>query len=182
MSEKRPWQILERKVIYESPWINLHLAKVRLPDGTVIPDHHIVDYPRKAAGVVPIGDDGRILLIDHYRFITDSRGWEIPAGAIEEGESTKESVLRELREETGHVARSLIKLGRYHPSCGSSNQAHHIFVARGVTPSGAAPCTNEVQDVRWFQAEEVEELIRENLILCGLSLTGLLWAKALGFI
>lgn len=182
MSEKRPWRILERKIIYESPWINLHLAKVRLPDGTVIPDHHIVDYPREAAGVVPIGDDGRILLIDHYRFITDSRGWEIPAGAIEEGESTEESVLRELKEETGQVARSLIKLGRYHPSNGSSNQLFHIFVAQGVTPSGAAPCTNEVQEVRWFQPEEVEELIKENMILDGLSLTGLLWAKALGFI
>ena len=182
MNEERPWQILERKVIYESPWINLHLAKIRLPDGTVIPDHHIVDYPKEAVGVVPIGDDGRILLIDHYRFITDSRGWEIPAGAMEEGESTEESVLRELKEETGHVACSLIKLGRYHPSIGSSNQVFHIFVAQGVTPSGAAPCTNEVQRIRWFQPDEVEKLLKENMILDGLSLTGLLWAKTLGFI
>src|SRR2546423_8305251 len=81
-SPLRPWQVLRRVTVYDSPWVRLHRDDVRLPDGTVIDGHHVVDVPRPAVGVVPVGDDGRVLLIEHYRFITDTTGWEIPAGGV----------------------------------------------------------------------------------------------------
>ena len=101
--------------------MDMQRVDVRLPDGSILRDIHLVDYKRQAAGVVPIGADGKILLIDHYRFQTDTRGWEIPAGKIDAGESAEQAATRELREETGHQAASLKFLGKYHPSNGSSN-------------------------------------------------------------
>jgi 8-oxo-dGDP phosphatase len=148
---------------------------LRFPDGTIARELHLVDYLYEAAGVVPVGDDGRILLIDHYRFQTETRGWEIPAGKMESGETPVEAVRRELREETGHRAAEIIELGRYHPSNGSSNQVFHVFVARAVVRAGEIEDTTEVSGLQWFMPDQVRRMISRDEILDGLSLTGLLW-------
>jgi len=56
----------------------------------------------------------------------------------------------------------------------------HVFVARGVTRVSEIQDTNEVIGVRWFSPAEVRELIAQNKILDGLSLTGLCWAIVRG--
>lgn len=182
MSERSLWRVLRRRTIYESPWICLHQDTVQLPDGTIIEDHHVVDYPRPAAGVIAVGGDGRVLLIDHYRFITGTRDWEVPAGRVNEGEQPEQAAARELLEETGYTAGRLQKLGRYFPSNGSSNQVFHIYAAHDLTALGLPSDTNEVIAVRWFAPAEVRRLLAENAILDGLSLTALLWGLSLGII
>ncbi len=179
-NSSKPWQVLARRTVYASGWIDMQQVDIRLPDGQVIRDIHLVDYKYPASGVVPVHDDGKILLIDHYRFQTDTRGWEIPAGKIDGGETPEQAAARELREETGHRAESLKYLGRYHPSNGSSNQVFHIFVARGIERAGEIEDKNEVMGLKWFSRDEVHELIERNEILDGLSLTGLCWAIAVG--
>jgi 8-oxo-dGDP phosphatase len=174
------WKILARRSIYDSDWIGLQHLDVQLPDGQVLRDIHLVDYKHQAAAVIPIRDDGKILLIDHYRLFTDTRGWEAPAGKIDDGETPAQAAARELMEETGHHASSYQYLGRFHPSNGSSNQVFHVFVARGVTRVSAIQDTNEVIGLRWFSPQEVRDLITQNKILDGLSLTGLAWAIVRG--
>jgi 8-oxo-dGTP pyrophosphatase MutT (NUDIX family)/predicted phosphodiesterase len=135
-----PWQVLDRRVIYHSAWVGLEHWTVRLPDGGLIPDHHVVIYPRPAVGIVPRDAAGRFLLIDHYRFITGTRGWEIPAGQVETPESVEAAAARELLEETGHGAGRWTRLGDYHPSNGSSNQRFYVMLAEDLTqvaPDGA---------------------------------------------
>jgi ADP-ribose pyrophosphatase len=176
------WRVLGRKTIYESRWVSLYQDSVQLPDGSVIEDHHVVDYPRQAVGVVALDDDGRVLLVDHYRFITQTRGWEIPAGRIEDGEEPEQAAGRELIEETAFVAGSVTKLGRYYASIGSSNLTHHLFVARHLTPTGGTVDMNEVVALRWFAVHELRQLIVRNAVLDGLTLTALLWAMQMGVI
>ena len=113
--DSKPWHVLGKRRIYTSEWINLDFWSVRLPDGTVIKDYTVLDYPRPAVAVLPIGADGRVLMIDHYRFITDTRGWELPAGRVDPGESVDAAAGRELLEETGHSAASSTTLGQYIP-------------------------------------------------------------------
>jgi 8-oxo-dGTP pyrophosphatase MutT (NUDIX family) len=177
-----PWQVLGRRTLYSSPWVGLALWSVRLPDGSVIPDHHVVDYPREAVGIVPIGADRRVLLIDHYRFITDTRGWEVPSGVIDPGESVVEGAARELLEETGHAAGRLEILGRFHPSNGSSNQVFHVSVARELVRRSDPLDANETLGLRWFDADEVRRLILANEVSDGLTLAALSWALVAGII
>ena len=175
-SSVAPWQVLGKRVIYQSDWVGLEQWSVRLPDGQLIPDHHVVVYPRSAVGIVPRDPLGRLLLIDHYRFITDSRGWEIPAGRVEAAETVAAAAARELLEETGHHAGRWTPLGYYHPSNGSSNEQFHVFLAEEVQAVTEVSDVNETLGLRWFTAEEVRSMLRRNEFHDGFSITALLWA------
>ncbi len=176
----RPWQVVKRETVYDSDWIGLQRVDVRLPDGQIVHRVHLVDYKHPAAAVVAIADDGKVLLIEHYRFQTDTTGWEIPAGRVEESESAELAARREMQEETGYRVGALHYLGRYHPSNGSSNQVFHVFIGRDVVRVGDIEDKNEVMGLKWFTPEEVRILIARNEILDGFTLTALCWALVLG--
>jgi 8-oxo-dGDP phosphatase len=178
--DPEPWQVLGKRRVYASPWVNVEHWTVRMPDGQVIDDHRVLDYPAEAVAVVPIGDDGRVLVIDHYRFITGTRGWEVPAGVIEPGESVTAAAARELLEETGHHAGAYEVLGRFHPSNGSSNQVFHVTVARHLSRQSEPLDTNETLGLGWLTPAEARALIRANAIRDGLSLAALSWALVVG--
>ena len=174
-----PWRVLGKRRIYTNDWISVDFWSVRLPDGTVIDDYTVLDYPRPAVAVLPVGADSRVLMIDHYRFITDTRGWELPAGRVDPGESVDAAAERELFEETGHSATSWTTLGQYHPSNGSSNQVFYVKIARDLTRRSDPMDTNETMALRWFEPREIRALLRGNEIKDGLTITGLSWAIAL---
>ena len=148
---------------------------MRQPDGTVIDGHHVVDFPAPAVAVVPVGDDGRILLIEHYRFITETTGWEVPAGRFDEGENVESAGARELMEETGHAAGEIKFLGKFFPCNGVSNLTFNVCIAKKLVRKSEIQDTNEVIRIGWFTRPQVEEMLRSNQIRDGLSLTALLW-------
>lgn len=179
MSDKQqPWQVLRRETIYTSPWVRLHRDDVRLPDGTIVDGHHVVDFPRPAVCVVPVGSDGRILLIEHYRFITDTLGWELPAGRVEENEALEQAAARELHEEAGTIVERLEYLGVFYPCNGSTNLTFHIFIGHGALQEQTPIDTNETLRLAWFEPGVIWGLVEQNQIRDGLTLTGLLWYLA----
>lgn len=94
------WTVHGERSLYESDWIRLVLTDVEIPDGERF-EHHVVRMPRKAAGTI-VHDPARgVLLLWRHRFITDSWGWEIPAGGIEPDETPEAAAVRETIEETG---------------------------------------------------------------------------------
>ncbi len=177
---EQPWQVLDRRIVYASDWMDMQRVDLRLPDASIARDIHFVDYKFGASGAVVRREDDSILLVDHYRFQTDTRGWEIPAGKIDAGETPEQAMARELMEETGYRAQTFKYLGYYFPSNGSSNQKFHVFVARGATRVRDIEDTNEVLGVRAFMPAEVRGMIARNEIHDGLSLTALCWAITQG--
>ena len=170
-----PWKILGRQTVYDSDWVRIHLLDMSLPSGRIARQWHLIDYPRQASGIVPVGDDGRILLVDHHRFATQTRAWETPGGAIDAGETALEAAHRELREETGHAARLIEPALRYFPSQGSSNQVFNVFIASGVHKVSEISDVDEVFGLAWFTPRQIREMIGSGQIVEGMTLTGLLW-------
>ena len=174
--QRPPQQILEQRLAYDSPWIRLWVARVLLPDGTIIPQYHLLDYPKEAVCVVPVGEDGRVLMVYQYRLVPECYDWEVPAGAIETDENAELAARRELMEEAGATAAELTYLGRYNPSNGTSNQVFHVFVGRQAQVVGTPADPNEIEQVGWFERAEIRRMIRNNELKDGLTLTALLWA------
>ena len=164
---------LSREVIYESSWMNLYADKVAFPQGRIIDRHYFLDFKKEAVAVLVENDDGQILMIEAYRYITDTIEWEIPAGGIEKGESVLEAARREVIEETGFDETETAVIYTFHPSNGISNQVFHIAKCLATGLQGEFD-GNEVRSVRWFTCDEVRQLIKKKKLMDGFSLTALL--------
>jgi 8-oxo-dGTP pyrophosphatase MutT (NUDIX family) len=86
--------------------------------------------------VLPITDDGQVVLIRQYRFGSDSITLEIPGGIIDPGESPEIAAARELREETGYRARNIVSLGSTAPNPAITRNRLHCFLAEGCELDG----------------------------------------------
>jgi 8-oxo-dGTP pyrophosphatase MutT (NUDIX family) len=116
-----------------------------------------------------------------HRFITDTWGWEIPAGRVDPGESAVDAAAREVLEETGWRPRPLRPLVRYHPSNGISDQRFDIFAADGAIHVGPPTDPYEAERIEWVPTAELRKIIAAGQMGDGLSLTAVLYALAFGF-
>jgi len=89
-----------------------------------------------SVGIVPLVEPDGVLLIKQYRFAVDDQMWEIPAGTIEGGETPERCAGRELAEETGYKAESLIEADWFYTTPGFCDEIMHLFVALGCEPVG----------------------------------------------
>lgn len=183
MEEKSPlWQVLKRHTVHESKWLSLYQDWVQLPDGSIIEGHHVVEYPRPAVAIVGVNSNNEIILIDHHRFIVNKRGWEVPGGGMDSGETPEETARRELLEESGCTGGEFTYLGEVHPSIGSTNQTFIYFLAKGIEQTEPIHDTNEVIGTGWFSIGQVRQMIERNQIYDGFSLTALLLAFYKGYL
>lgn len=173
------WTVHSERAIYDSRWVRLALADVEVP-GLRRFDHHVLRMPLPAAGTVVHDPDRGLLLLYRHRFITDTWGWEVPAGAVEPGETPEQGAAREVVEETGWRPGPLRALTTYHPSNGIADQRFHLFLAEGATHLGAPTDPSESERIAWVQLPEVRRIVSRGEMRDGLSLTAVLYALALG--
>lgn len=169
------------QVIYDSEWVRLSLVDVEIPGGERF-DHHVVRMPRQAAGTVVADPERGVLMLWRHRFITDTWGWEIPAGRIDPGETPEEAAAREVLEETGWRPTGLRAMIAYQPTNGLSDQRFHLFSATGAEHVGDPTDTSESERVEWVPEARLRALARTGGIPDGLSLTAVLYAMAFGFL
>jgi ADP-ribose pyrophosphatase len=164
---------LSRTVVYENPWVNLYVDKVIFPDGRIIEKHHYLHYDRQSVGIVIENDKDEILLIQSYRYVTNSIGWEIPAGGIEEGETLEVAAKRETLEETGYTVTEPRLIYTFNPSNGMSDAVFNIVKCKAISRIDDFD-KNEVKECRWIPISQIREMIGRNEVKCGPSLIGLL--------
>jgi 8-oxo-dGTP pyrophosphatase MutT (NUDIX family) len=167
------WQTHRERALYESEWIRLTLVDVELPDGQRF-EHHVVRSTADAAALVVHDPSRGVLLLWRHRFVTDTWGWEVPAGRVDPGESPPEAAAREALEETGWRPAPPRHVGSYHPTNGLSDQRFHVFASDGADHVGE-PDPNEASRVAWLSPDEIRAAIARGEITDGFSLTALLW-------
>ena len=119
---------VESKSVYKGAFLDVRKDVARLPDGTHGPREY-VKHPG-AAAMVPIFDDGRILIERQYRYPAAQVFTEIPAGKLDPGETFIQTAKRELVEETGYRAGEWAFLTRINPAIGFSDEIIDIFLCR----------------------------------------------------
>lgn len=158
--------------LYNGKIFDVVLEKVTLPNGA-IKNREIVRHPG-AAAMVPLLDDGKVLLISQYRHAVGEFLWEIPAGTLELDEAAIECARRELVEETGYEASSFDKLAEILPAPGYTDEHIHIFLATGLKSVKQKLEDDEVLELQPMAFDTALEMITKGEIQDAKTIAGLL--------
>ena len=145
---KNPWTILSRATIYENNWIQVDHHEVLGPSGG--PGvYGTVHFKNRAIGVVPIDENGNVILVGQYRFPLHAYSWEIPEGGGSRDLPALESVRRELREECGLTAAHWLEILQADLSNSVTDERGTAFLAWELSEAPAQPDeTEELQVTR----------------------------------
>ncbi|MEV4613796.1 NUDIX hydrolase [Kitasatospora sp. NPDC049258] len=166
------WNSHGRRLVYGSDYVNVWLDDVDIP-GIGRVDHHVLTMPRASTTAVVTDDNDRMLLLWRHRFITDSWGWEVPAGWTDPGEEPADAIRREVEEETGWRPGKVEPLTGYNALSGLSTMRFSSFHATECRYLGPPTDRSEASRVEWISTEDVIELAAAGEITDGPSLTAI---------
>jgi ADP-ribose pyrophosphatase len=175
----KPKAQLGTERIHTGKIIKLDRDTVRYPDGSDA-ELEIVRHPG-ASAVVPFltdpeGDDPQILLLRQYRYAADGFIYEIPAGRLDPGEDPAACAARELKEETGCTAKSIVPLFTMLTTPGFTDELIHLFLATDITHGESNREADEFVDVVVLRLSEALELIQRGEIPDGKTALAILYA------
>lgn len=146
---------------------------IELADGRVI--HRPVIEHGGSVAVLPVLDDGRIVLIENRRHVVRQTLLELPAGMLDPGEEPRQAAWRELAEETGYRAGRIEHLASFYTSPGILSERMHLFLATQLQAGPASPEPSEQILSRPVAADEAIEMVRSGCICDGKTILGLLF-------
>lgn len=165
---------LSSRRIYQGRVVGLRIDTVRLPHGGTS-DREIVEHG-EAVVLVPVDDQGRVLLVRQYRKAVERLLLELPAGGVDPGETPEQTALREMQEETGFLPGKLEALGGFFIAPGYSQEYLYLFLATDLTPSSLDPDDDEDIELVPTTWEEIPGLLESGAICDAKSVAGLLRA------
>lgn len=132
-----------------------------------------------AVCVVAVDENKKIVLVKQYRKSIEKVLLELPAGKIEMGENPKDTALRELKEETGYIAKDLKLIHKYFSAPGFTNQKVYIYLATNLEKSFAEPQNGEYIETEIMEFNKVYEMVINNELEDAKSNLGILLSKEL---
>ncbi len=166
-----PYEITGSRRVLETRFVDVREDQIR--QAGVEGVHYCVELPR-AAVVVPVLDDGAIVMVRQWRHCVGKVLLEVPAGRAMPGEPIEEAVARELEEETGYRAARLEPLGEFFPLAGISDHVGYIFAATGLIPGPARPEALENLETVRVPAARLIEMLTAGVIEDGFAQVALL--------
>ncbi len=174
MSIKNPWKTLHSREIYKNAWIRLREDAVITPSGKE--GIYSVVEAKAAIGIVPLTEDLHTYLVGQYRYPLDVYSWEIPEGGGLENEPVLSGAKRELREETGLLAKQWTFLGNLYTSNCFTNEVGHIYLAEQLKQQAAQPDDTEVLTVKKIPFTDAWQMVLNGEIKDALAVIGLMRA------
>ena len=157
--------------LFQGRTINLRLDVVELPNGRQA-QREIVEHPG-AVAIVPIFEDGNVLLVNQFRAPVSRITLEIPAGKLEPGESPDICASRELEEETGYRAGRLEHKATFFTTPGFSDEVMYLYVATELRPSASRPDFDEFLEIKKIPLNELLQMAKNGEIFDAKTLVGI---------
>ena len=166
---------LQSEQVYRGHFLDVRRDRVRLPDGSTADREYIV-HPG-AVMIVPVLDDGRLVVERQWRHPMARVMLEFPAGKLEMDEPPFECAVRELFEETGYRAAEWARAGVLHNAIAYSTECIEIWFARGLTLGRRQLDAGEFLDVISASEAELDDLARRGELTDAKTLIGLQWLQ-----
>ena len=155
---------LSRDLVFEGSIIDYYKDTVQVPNGKVVKWDFIGH--KGAAAVVPVTEDGKILMVRQYRNALDRYTLEIPAGGLNGAdEPTKVAAARELEEETGYRSEEVEFLVSIYTTVAFCNEKIDIYVAKNLIQSAQNLDEDEFINVEAYTVAELKEMIYNSVIM-----------------
>lgn len=169
--------LVERRVsgqqVYAGRLLDVRRDVIALPDGSTATREYVV-HPG-AVMVVPLLDDGLLLMERQFRYPVARVMLEFPAGKLDAGEPPFECAVRELAEETGYQAREWAHAGVLHNAIAYSDEGIEIYFARGLTSGPQQLDDGEFLELVQVSVPELEAMCADGRVTDAKTLIGLLW-------
>jgi ADP-ribose pyrophosphatase len=170
----KPWTAISRLQVIKNPWWTYCRDAVGLPSGKEGEYHYV--HSLGSSLVIPVLDDGHLLLVNQYRYLGGKESLEFPCGAVKEGSTHDQTARHELEEETGYSAGKMALAGRFNPYNGVTDEICHVYVARDLRHVGGTPDETEEFELVSMGAEQISQFIMNGTIWDGMTIAA--WALA----
>ena len=169
------FELLDSETIFTGRVFTIRRDNLRTPDGRTtkfdIVEHH------GSVVVLPIDKDGNLLFVRQYRHAAELDLLELPAGVLEANEDPAVSAIRELREETGMSAKSLVELGQFYLAPGYSTELMTVFLATDLYVDPLDPDADEFLEVEKIPLAEALSIAEAGKMPDAKTLAALLMAR-----
>jgi len=166
---------LETERVFDGRLLDVRRDLVALPDGSTASREYIV-HPG-AVVMIPLLDDGRLVLVRQYRYPMRRVMLEFPAGKLDAGEPVLACAQRELAEETGYRAAQWARAGILHNAIAYCTEGIEIWFARGLVPGRQRLDAGEFLEVATAGADELMRMAADGALTDAKTLIGLLWLQ-----
>lgn len=166
---------LDGGMAYDGRFLKVAKDRIQLPDGKIT-DREFIKHPG-AVVILPLFDDGRVLLERQFRYPLGREFIEFPAGKIDPGEDHLECAKRELVEETGYTATSWQFVCTIHNAIAYSDEHLDIYLARGLTAGEAKLDEGEFLEIFTSTVPEMLSMVKAGQITDVKTIIGAFWLE-----
>lgn len=156
------WKTLSSEYLIKRPWLTARRDKVQLPDGRILDEYYVLEYPIWV-NVIAITKEGEMVLVRQYRHALGRTNFELVAGVLEKGEDPLVAAQRELLEETGYSGGEWKELMQLSATSSTMTNLTHCFLAEGVEKTALQNLdASEDLEVYVFSQEEVRQKLQQG--------------------
>ena len=156
------WKTLSSEYLIKRPWLTARRDKVQLPDGRILDEYYVLEYPTWV-NVIAITKEGDMVLVRQYRHALGRTNFELVAGVLEKGEDPLVAAQRELLEETGYSGGEWKELMQLSANSSTMTTLTHCFLAEGVEKTALQNLdASEDLEVYVFSQEEVKQKLQQG--------------------
>lgn len=172
----KKWKKLNSEYLIAKPWATLRVDSCLMPNGNLIPDYYVLEYP-EWVNAVALTRDGQVILVRQYRHAAGQVILELPGGCVEKGEEPEVACRRELLEETGYEFDCLELVSSLYANPATASNKTYCFLATGgrLTSSQNLDSGEDIQ-VELYSLDETKKLLFENGLPHALHASGLFYA------